>query len=1018
MKTLIKYLRQAHLRYSRSSLSNPYSYLHRIKPWLVGSTVITTTFSYSITTLAGTFPSTTGLSFQTSGPSRAATVGDWYTTSGSNSTDRRHRFVINVPSSALTNGSVTITINDAESTAGAGSIVDEVLGTSDPTRFELRAADGTTVLQSQTVSSGSQHGTKVNFTVTQPGNYQVTSVTGAGPISGNTIADLNDDDNGFSITAPDGVLIGALQSTAQQDTGSTITAQPFYFLVGPGTSSLYLRNFDLDNGGSLTYIRPSGTTIAGTASGNGVWNGSSGSLNAGGDTVSLAANNADAGLWTYRINNWTTSNQTAFEANTGTTSTLSNRIALFDTAPTTAGNFTITPNTTLTTTTGVAVNHTFTVANNFFTNDIINLIPTGTSANYTVQLLDSAGNALTDTDGNGNLDTGILTPGQSKDFILRVTPNTGATTSDTTRISAVSYMDNKVGTTNTTLFVDKTTTLLSFNVSGTLYKDNNANNTFDSGTDSTLPANITVTLYNDANNNNQIDTGEQVGLPVTTNASGNYTFTNVFNGTYKIKVDTADTDIPSGFVIATSNDLPVTVNSANITGQNFGFVSLPSSFGSCSASPYISYDSPNKLGALNTNTLSLDTVGISPTLSYNAIGYNITNNLIYGILRPASGTTTNGNNLIAIGSDGVPTNLGAVSNLPAINFYNSGDVAANNIYYVVNGLVATKTFYRIDINPTSPTYKQMIGQFNLSNYNTTGFSFGDIAFNPVDGQIYAVLNILTSGNITSQQLIKINPSNGTTSTVGTASPTTTDLDSFIGLFVDRTGNIYGYQGNAGKLWRYSSTTGTRVLVKEGLPTASDNADGARCYDSPAISSLSERPQVFLVKRITAINSTAINTVVDDPNDPNDTNTNWPSNYLKGAISQNSIKPGDVVEYTIYFLSTGGSDASNARLCDLVPANTTFSADAFASGRGIKSSLGTTTTDLTNANDADKGRFYASTETAPTGCRVGQTITNGNGTTTLTNAKGAVVVDIGTISRATAPGTANSYGFVKFQVKVD
>ncbi len=207
------------------------------------------------------------------------------------------------------------------------------------------------------------------------------------------------------------------------------------------------------------------------------------------------------------------------------------------------------------------------------------------------------------------------------------------------------------------------------NVSGTLYKDNNSNSTFDSGTDSTLPANITVTLYNDANNNNLIDTGEQVSSPVTTNASGNYTFTNVPNGTYKIKVDTANTAIPSGYAIETSNDLSVSVNGANITGYNFGFIALPSSFSSCSASPYISYRSPNTLGALNTNTLSLDTVGTSPSVSYNAIGYNTANNLIYGILRPSSGTT-NGNNLIVIGSDGVPMNLGAVSNLPEANFYN------------------------------------------------------------------------------------------------------------------------------------------------------------------------------------------------------------------------------------------------------------------------------------------------------------------------------------------------------------
>lgn len=218
--------------------------------------------------------------------------------------------------------------------------------------------------------------------------------------------------------------------------------------------------------------------------------------------------------------------------------------------------------------------------------------------------------------------------------------------------------------------------------------------------------------------------------------------------------------------------------------------------------------------------------------------------------------------------------------------------------------------------------------------------------------------------------------------------------------------------------KYNNTAASPNTTNRTINVQVTDSDGLVSNTAVSTISIVMRANLLLVKRITAINSTPITTVVDDPNDANDTHANWPSSYLKGATTQNGIKPGDVVEYTIYFLSTGGSDASNATLCDLVPANTTFFPDAFASGKGIKSSLGTTTTDLTNTNDTDKGRFYASTETAPTGCRVGQTVTYGNGTTTLTNAKGAVVVDLGTVTKATAPGTVNSYGFIKFQVKVN
>lgn len=721
-------------------------------------------------------------------------------------------------------------------------------------------------------------------------------------------------------------------------------------------------------------------------------------------TTDADANNAltpgDTLTWTFSY------------ANTGP-SDVSN-FQITDTLPTgvtSAGTPTISTNTTQGTTPAVNTNYNGSNNTNLLSSTTTLKVGGVITVNIPVKVNSSViGTLSNQATGSG---TNLATAGIKTDNIDNTTTNLPA---------GVTVPTGSIAQTQTANIDPTTATVVGFNVSGTLYKDNNTNSTFDSG-DTTLPANITVILYNDANNNNQIDSGEQVGSPANTDANGNYTFASVVNGTYKIKVNTANTNIPSGNVLETSNDLSVIVNGADITSQNFGFVPLPTSFGSCSASPYISYNSPNTLGALNISTLSLDTVGNS-TFPYNAIGYNIVDNLIYGIRRTTATATpySNSNELVVIGSNGKPINLGVINGLPLLttnSLYNSGDVASNGIYYVVNGLVADKKFYKIDINPASPTYKQVLSSFSLpALYNTTGYSFGDIAFNPVDGQLYAVLNTVNTSNaITAQQLAKIDPSSGSVTPLGT--PTLLDLDSFIGLFVDNTGSIYGYQGTAGKLWRYNSTTGIRVLVKDGLPTASNNADGARCYNSPPISALSERPQVLLVKRITAVDSTTYTTFRDDPNDQNDNNANWPSSFLKGEyIAPDKPKPGSVVEYTIYFLSTGGSDASNASLCDLVPANTTFLPDAFATGKGIKSSLGTTTTDLTNASDTDKGRFYASTETAPTGCRVSQTVTNGNGTTTLTNAKGAVVVDLGTVSRATAPGTANSYGFIKFQVKVD
>jgi len=445
---------------------------------------------------AGTFPATAGVTIQTNGRNRCATIGDWYTTINgqggitsspepcprddgipTTSTDRRHIFYVEITAAqvAACGGTCTITVNDAEVTPGPGPC-DEldgagcgVVGTGDPARFQLYTGDGLTLLASTTVPSGSANGTTAVFSVNAAGYYRVTSEAGAFPISGGTLFLENNDDNAYTITIPNsggltGGLFGALQYATHHESGGTITYDQ-YFLVGPTAANLNLslRNFDLDGGGTVTYTRPSGANVAGTASGNGVWNGAGGTLNAGEDLV--AANTAvpgaapDAGIWRLRLASWTGTNQTVTEANHGTT-----RLPLFGVQPGRAGNFTMTANTTRSTNIGVARDHPFTVTNLFFTGDIVNFTTSGTSANWTVQLMTDTNNdgvgeaALTDSEGNGQVDTGLIAQNQTLSFVLRVTPNAGAFGPDVTTISGVSFMDNLVdAANNTTLTVAKTT---------------------------------------------------------------------------------------------------------------------------------------------------------------------------------------------------------------------------------------------------------------------------------------------------------------------------------------------------------------------------------------------------------------------------------------------------------------------------------------------------------------------------------------------------------------------------------
>jgi uncharacterized repeat protein (TIGR01451 family) len=217
------------------------------------------------------------------------------------------------------------------------------------------------------------------------------------------------------------------------------------------------------------------------------------------------------------------------------------------------------------------------------------------------------------------------------------------------------------------------------------------------------------------------------------------------------------------------------------------------------------------------------------------------------------------------------------------------------------------------------------------------------------------------------------------------------------------------------------------------------------------------PSLNLVKRITAITNSATSvttqitgyvagTVVTGSDA---TDVKWPGsanfstanpNYLRGAIACTTAspcngisggKPGDLVEYTIYFLSNGTDNLTNVKICDRIPTNTTFQTDTYASGQGILLGWDSQTTPttlpdptdsttvasikvaLTNTADADKGQFYTAGNALPDPpC----------GTTT--NDNGGIVVNVvsgttPTVPIATASGTPiNSYGFVRFKVKVN
>jgi uncharacterized repeat protein (TIGR01451 family) len=425
-------------------------------------------------------PPASGIEFQTSSPGRCANIGDWYTTNGASTftpgntpdttslciptdpdpttnpaTNRFHRFLIDV-SPALSASGTTITVRGAGSGGSEDAETDGLTSGAaplnpDPTRFTLFGPDGAQIGAPQSFT-GAGDAVFVIPPGSPPGSYIIRSEAGQQYINpGSFNPDLNDDDNNFSIEVSGGaeLLIGFFQGTFQNRTVGGSPNIDFFFLAGPQAGGIDILNFDLDGDGSLSYFSPTapGTAIDGTESGNFNWNGTS--LNnrtaTGNDSQSVAINNA--GRWRINLAGYGNGfiNQSALEV---LSRERNEPLPVFTQPPQSAGNFTITSDTTLRTQVGQRVCHGFVVTNNFLTTDIVNLTRSGTDPNYTAQYFaDAAGTIpLPDTDGDGNPDTGVLVPngGQSPTLYLCVTPNNGAPPQDTTRIIGTSFMDRQV----------------------------------------------------------------------------------------------------------------------------------------------------------------------------------------------------------------------------------------------------------------------------------------------------------------------------------------------------------------------------------------------------------------------------------------------------------------------------------------------------------------------------------------------------------------------------------------------
>jgi uncharacterized repeat protein (TIGR01451 family) len=251
------------------------------------------------------------------------------------------------------------------------------------------------------------------------------------------------------------------------------------------------------------------------------------------------------------------------------------------------------------------------------------------------------------------------------------------------------------------------------------------------------------------------------------------------------------------------------------------------------------------------------------------------------------------------------------------------------------------------------------------------------------------------------------------------------------ITVGTTGNTYA---------RFRLTRDSSI----NLNTPGGAANDGEVEDYQVAIAQASDPNLLLVKRITAINpgqpgEIQFNNFDNDADDNSDNNSQWPDSnsnhndnvnaYLRGVTNSSAVKPGDEVEYTIYFLSTGDINAKSVNICDAVPDHMTFVKNTYGVELGIGLGLDSTTIPLTpnlklsNLLNDDQGDFYAPGTAPPANlCKKADPdsypdyylipVTGAN------NDNGAIVVKIQDLPKATAPGVpTNSYGFIRFQAKV-
>ncbi|MEC6796469.1 GEVED domain-containing protein [Photobacterium sp. S4TG1] len=275
-------------------------------------------------------------------------------------------------------------------------------------------------------------------------------------------------------------------------------------------------------------------------------------------------------------------------------------------------------------------------------------------------------------------------------------------------------------------------------------------------------------------------------------------------GTY-INATIAD---PATYMSSSANVVEVNATAGAQLTVDFGDFNV-SSFDTCATPAYL-----YQAGELNSVNLATGDINqLAPSVNVGTtLGYSMHSNTLAAI---------QGTNTLTILDGAYNTYLLPLTNSTMPSNANNGDIDDNGILYAHNG----GNFYLFDTNPNSENYLTQVGTLPTTNLN-----YADIAFNPIDGQIYA---ISTSSN----RLYRFNPITGTRTSLGPLSGISNG--PFGAAYFDDQGYFYISENpSPGRIYRIDVLDGskasgnyTATLFSQTNSSAAGN-DGARCRYAP------------------------------------------------------------------------------------------------------------------------------------------------------------------------------------------